>query len=119
MNTTAVIFAIIVRVIDGDTFMVNLPCDIDVICKHIPVRLAHIDTPEIKGKCDSEKQLAQQAKTIAEGMLKTGETLVIANAKRDNYFRLLVEVPKLEWALLEAGVARRYEGKKKVGWCGK
>jgi endonuclease YncB( thermonuclease family) len=116
-NFTAIIFATVVRVIDGDSFVVNLPCDIPVICKNIEVRVAHIDTPELRSKCPAEKLAANEARLMAEKLLPVGSSVAIASPKRDKYFRLLVEVPKVSDALLLNGLARPYEGGKKGGWC--
>lgn len=117
MIYTAILFATIVRVIDGDTLVVNLPCDIDLICSNVPLRVMHIDTPEIRGKCHKEKQLAQQAKAITSSMFKEGSTIIIASAKRDKFYRILADVPALSKRLIDEGFARRYEGGVKSSWC--
>lgn len=115
---TAILFATIVRVVDGDTLIVNLPCDIDILCSDVSVRIEHIDTPEIRGKCPEEKALALQAKEAVKKLLPVGSTITIASPKRDKYFRILADVPKVSAALVDASLARKYEGDKKFGWCG-
>lgn len=114
---TAILFATIVRVVDGDTIVVNLPCDIDVLCSNVPVRIEHIDTPELRGKCDNEKALAKQAKTLVTEMLPKGTTITIAHPKRDKFYRLLADVPRVSKALIDNGLARPYEGGHKDVWC--
>lgn len=123
MQFSAILFATIVSVYDGDTFKVNLPCEMDVICKNIPVRIEHIDTPEIRSVCVDdharayEKILAQQAKDITQKILLPGMVITLAHPKRDKYFRLLAEVPLVTAELMKAGVAHLYEGGKKSSWC--
>jgi micrococcal nuclease len=117
-NLSTVIFATVVRVIDGDSLMVNFPCDIALVCKNIEVRIAHIDTPEMRGHCPAEKQQALLAKELAKDMLPVGSSVSVnTSAKLDKYRRPLVEVPKLSKALLEQGLAKPYEGAKKADWC--
>jgi len=117
-NFTAILFATIVRVVDGDTLIVNLPCDIDILCSDVSVRIEHIDTPEIRGKCPEEKALALQAKEAVKKILPVGTTITIASPKRDKYFRILADVPKVSSALIGLNLARPYEGDKKSNWCG-
>lgn len=45
----------VVYIYDGDTFRVNISSYPDVIGKNMPIRLSGIDTPEIRGKCEKEK----------------------------------------------------------------
>lgn len=116
-SITPIILATVIAVHDGDTFTVNLNCDIDIVCKSIPVRIRHIDTPEINGKCNAEKEKAQQAKLITAKYLAKGSTIVLTVPRRDKYFRLEAEFPALQTALSSAGLAHDYEGGKKVGWC--
>src|SRR5690349_9649717 len=55
---------------DGDTCTVSLPENIPALFgDHITVRLAGIDTPEIKGMCDEEKALAQKARALTQKLM--------------------------------------------------
>ncbi len=54
----------VASIYDGDTFKINLNCSLAVYCEKVPVRVRGVDTPEIKGKTDREKKLAQQARLI-------------------------------------------------------
>jgi len=116
-DVTAIIFATVLRIIDGDSIVVNLPCDVAIVCKAQELRIAHIDTPEIHGHCDEEKAAAQEAKTLVQTLLPIGSTVVVSNAKKEKYGRLLVEIPRVADALLQKGLARKYEGEKKQSWC--
>ena len=114
----------LVRVYDGDTFIINLPNTIpDVFSREISVRIRHIDTAEMKGSSACEKGMAMKAKMITESLLKNAKKITLENVARDKYFRLLadtnvdgVDVGKV---LLDKGYAVQYEGDKKfkVDWC--
>ena len=54
---------------DGDTCAVNLPGLPSVFGEHLLVRLAGIDTPEKRGRCEREKALAQQTQQFLETLL--------------------------------------------------
>ena len=114
--------AIYVRNYDGDTITFNLPNLHPIIGKKIRVRLNGIDTPEIKGKCDKEKYDAEQAREMVEDILKDAEKITLKNMQRGNYFRIasdvIVDGESLADMLIEAGMAIRYNGRKKTHkWC--
>ncbi len=46
----------------------------------ISVRLAGIDTPEINGKCDQEKALAEKARDLVRGILPTARSIDLIDA---------------------------------------
>ena len=114
---------------DGDTITVNLPNSIpDVFGHEIPVRIRHIDTPEIKGNGKCEKEAAQKAKAVVSSLLKNAKRIDLEDVGRDKYFRLLCSVNIttqedkiiiLSQYLLEHGYAVPYEGntKPKTDWC--
>ena len=81
----------IASVYDGDTFKINLNCSLAVYCEKVPVRVLGVDTPEIKGKTQREKELAKQAKEFTKEFLQKGP-VSLANCGRDKYFRLLCDV---------------------------
>ena len=47
----------IISVYDGDTFRVDIDELSDIVGKNIAIRILGIDTPEIRGQCEKEKQL--------------------------------------------------------------
>ena len=104
----------IVSVYDGDTFKINPPCEVDLFCDTVSVRVRGVDTPEIKGKTEREKQLAQKAKKFTQEFLKKGP-ITLTNCGRDKYFRLLCNVQNntgkdLAQALIEANLGYAYQG---------
>jgi len=119
VKAVAIIFATIVRVIDGDTVRVDLPdCNVDLVCKNIEVRFAGIDTPELHSKCPAEKERALKAKAMVEQAFPKGTQFVLADPKKDKYFRILAFAPVVSKQLLDAGLAIPYGGEKKIyDWC--
>lgn len=81
----------IASVYDGDTFKINLNCSLAVYCEKVPVRVRGVDTPEIKGKTEREKKLAQKAKEFTKEFLNQ-EPVNLSDCSRDKYFRLLCDV---------------------------
>jgi len=111
----------IISVYDGDTFRVDIDELSDIVGKNIAIRILGIDTPEIKGQCDKEKQLAIKARDFTRHYLKNASSIQLINLKRDKYFRLLADVyidgKSLAVALLANNLAVRYSGNKKSNWC--
>ena len=81
----------VASVYDGDTFKINLNCSLAVYCEKVPVRVRGVDTPEIKGNTEREKQLARKAKVFTQEFLQKGP-ISLSNCGRDKYFRLLCDV---------------------------
>ena len=114
--------AIYVRNYDGDTITFNLPNLHPIIGKKIRVRLNGLDTPEIRGKCDKEKYNAEQARDMVTDILKDAERIDLKNMGRGKYFRIVADVyvdgENLAEALIDSGMAVKYDGgKKNARWC--
>ena len=109
MLSSAALAADNIRVADGDTFTAK-------------VRISNIDTPEIKGACAYERDLAQRAKAFTGEWLSKGNVVIRQDAKRgtDRYGRMLARVERggkdLGEALIAAGLARPWRGKREP-WC--
>lgn len=90
---------------------------------HIAVRLLGIDTPEIKGQCEREKQLARQARDLARSILSNAKEVHLVQASRgDKYFRLLgrlvADGRDVGDGLVAANLAVPYDGNTKTAkWC--
>lgn len=116
----------VVSVYDGDTLRVNLDCDAPLFCDNMPIRVRGIDAPEIRGKCEAEKQKAIQARNVLRALIeqatKEGRTVVLHEPERGKYFRLVADVTingaSVAQALINQGLARPYDGGKREGWCG-
>ena len=110
----------VVSVYDGDTFKINLNCSLAVYCEKVPVRVLGVDCPEIKGKTEKEKKLAQQAKTFTKNFLDNGP-ISLTNCSRDKYFRLLCRVnnakgQNLADELIKHNLGYAYAGGTKEDW---
>jgi endonuclease YncB( thermonuclease family) len=112
----------IIKVIDGDTFRVDIHELPDIIGKNIRIRILGIDAPEINGKCAFEKELAIKARDFVQMLLDNADSVVLKNLDRGNFFRLLAEVivdgKNLGELLIAKDLAVRYQGKKS-SWCTK
>jgi endonuclease YncB( thermonuclease family) len=111
----------VMRVIDGDTFeaRVHLWPGLDVTTR---VRLRGVDAPELKARCGEERAKAEAAREALRAMLDQGE-VGISRVTLDKYGGRVVAdastsgTPDVSAALLDAGVARRYAGGHRDGWC--
>jgi len=88
------------------------------------VRVNGIDTPEIRGKCEAEKSLARQAKKFIGALLSKANKIDLLKLQRGKNFRIVADVIvdeiNISDALIDAELAVRYDGGKKVkGWCAK
>ena len=114
--------AVYLRNYDGDTITFNLPGLHPIIGEKISIRVNGINTPEIKGKCEKEKYDAQQVQQMVADILKDADQIVLRNMERGKYFRVAADVivdgENLADALIETGMAVRYDtGKKIHKWC--
>jgi len=119
---TTIIVESLTRVYDGDTIYVNIKDWHPVVGRNMPVRIAHIDTPEIRGKCAQEVVLAIKARQHLKKLAANAKKIELFNVKRDMYFRLLADVSidgvDLGRDLLSKGMAVPYEGgTKEKNWC--
>ena len=111
----------VISVYDGDTFRVNIDSLPPLIGKNIPVRLEGVDTPEINGKCQYEKDLALEARDFVRSKLSNAVEILLNDLQRGKYFRIVAKVyidgVSLEEELLQNGLAYQYNGGKKSNWC--
>lgn len=111
----------VTSIYDADTFRINIKDYPPIAGEHIPVRVLGIDAPEIRGKCQKEKLLARKAKQFTVGKLRNAKLIELRNIKRGKYFRVLayvfVDGMSLGDLLIKSGLARTYDGGKRLGWC--
>ena len=67
----------VTSIYDGDTFRGNIEGFPAVIGESMSIRINGIDTPELRGKCDKEKQLARLAKQFTVGRLRAAKSVVL------------------------------------------
>ncbi len=110
----------VVSVYDGDTLTVDAH-PWPQITVRTSVRVDGIDAPEIRGKCDSEKAMAREARELARESV--GERVHLRNVELGKYAgRVIADVftedgRRLADVLIEAGLARVYDGGAREGWC--
>ncbi len=109
------------QVLDGDTVRARAMIWLDQEVR-ITVRLQDVDTPELKGRCSRETELAKRAHQFTRDVLKSG-SIVLTNIRRGKYGgRIVARIANREGldlgeALLKAGFARPYK-KRRRSWCG-
>ena len=103
---------------DGDTCKVKFH-DTPEWAATWSLRFDGFDTPEIRGKCKYEKDVAKVAKRATTEYMKGtwGEPKLYSSGERGKYGRLIVSAPDLRDSLIAANVARPYKGGKRKGWC--
>jgi len=101
--------------------MISIPRMHPLFGDHIPVRLLGIDTPEIRGQCDKEKALAREARDFVRALLSGAKEIRLVEASREKYFRvlgrLIADGEDVSQALVNARLARAYDGGTKEPWC--
>ena len=111
----------VISVYDGDTFRVDIDSLPPIVGKNIPIRLNGVDTPEIQGKCQQEKDLALEARDFVRNKLANAKEIKLTKLKRGKYFRVVADVyfdgVSLEQELLDNELAYKYTGGKKSSWC--
>ena len=111
----------VINVYDGDTFRVNIDSLPPIVGKNIAIRVNGVDTPEIRGKCQYEKNLALKARDFVRGRLANAKEIQLINLQRGKYFRVVANVVvdgvSLERELLDNELAYEYSGGKKLSWC--
>ena len=108
---------------DADTITFDIPSVHPLLGKKISVRLRGIDTPEIRGKCSREKELAKRAQQMVENLLTKARRIDLQNTERGKYFRIVADVivdgKSLTQYLLANKMGYPYMGgkKQKYYWC--
>ena len=101
-----------ITVIDGDT----------ITWKTVRVRLMGFDTPELSGRCNLERRLAQDAKGKLHSLLAAATDIeLVRRADRDQYGRLLawlmIDDRDVGRVLISERLARPYDGGQRMAWC--
>ena len=82
----------VTSIYDGDTFRANIKEYPELIGYRMGIRINGIDTPEMRGKCQKEKNLARAAKQFTVTQLRGAEKIELRNMKRGKYFRIVADV---------------------------
>jgi endonuclease YncB( thermonuclease family) len=104
----------VIKVYDGDTFtMVSKLPHTEGPIYRFSVRMNGIDSPEIKGKTATEKELAKKSRDALSNLI-LGKIVVLKNVSTEKYGRILADVylGELfvnEW-MIENKYAVKYDG---------
>tara|TARA_Y100000992_G_C21009108_1_gene370211 strand:+ start:177 stop:605 length:429 start_codon:yes stop_codon:yes gene_type:complete len=106
---------------DGDTCYVTMPALPKTLSK-MTVRILGIDTPELRGKCSKEKELAMKARIFANNTFREARVIEFKDLKWDKYGGRILSNVYLDGYLyadmiINEQLARPYDGGKKEGWC--
>jgi endonuclease YncB( thermonuclease family) len=107
-------FGKVIKVYDGDTITIASKIEgPNNIIYRFQVRLNGIDSPEIKGGTDHEKQLAHNSKDALSNLIM-GKIVELRNVSTEKYGRVLADVyldslNLCEW-MIEHGYAVKYDG---------
>ncbi len=109
-------------IFDGGTFsaQVQLEQDVNVTVR---VRLINIDTPEMNGQCQYEKQMAVRARDVLAALIPRGTVVELDNIKDDKYLGrinanvFLPDGRDVGLILIDSGLGRPYKGGKRKTWC--
>ena len=110
------------RVVDGDTVVVVATIWLgQTITTH--VRIAGVDTPELRGDCPRERDMAQAARDRLNNLLAPSE-VTLHGVRLGTYAgRVIAEIRDSQGrdvgaVLLAQGLARAYDGRgARPGWC--
>ncbi|MFT6927577.1 MAG: micrococcal nuclease [Psychromonas sp.] len=84
-------------------------------------RVNGVDTPEIRGKSEAEKNNSRLAKKFTVDKLRNGKIIELKNMKRSKYFRIIDDVyidgENLTQLLIKTNHATAYDGGERSSWC--
>lgn len=110
----------LVRVVDGDTIIVNIDGWPPVVGHEIGIRVNGCDTPELRDKRPDIKAMAYRAKETVDAILRRAEVIELHNIGRGKYFRLVADVyadgVSLANILIASGLALPYDGGRRPEW---
>jgi endonuclease YncB( thermonuclease family) len=105
---------------DGDTCTFTLPGVPAALGERVKVRIANIDTPEIKARCPAEERGAIAAREAIVDLLRHAARIDLVLLGRDRYRRILARVladgRDVGELLIARGLARPWEGHRR-SWC--
>jgi micrococcal nuclease len=106
---------------DGDTCYVTVP-SLPEELQSMSIRILGIDTPEIRGECETEKELAKKARELANSLFRSATVIEFKDIDWDKYGgRILTNVyldgQLYSEKLIASGLAKPYFGDKKESWC--
>ncbi|MFH1158658.1 MAG: thermonuclease family protein [Pseudomonadota bacterium] len=114
---------VVLNVLDGDTVSVRIHVWIGQNVE-TNLRIDGIDAPEMKGKCEKERALAEAARLELASLLNDN-LIRIYDVRLEKYAgRVLAQAQTtggidIRRHMLEKGLVRPYHGEKRQPWCSK
>jgi len=115
------VLADVVKVRDGDTLEVRARIWLGQVIG-TKVRLAGVDTPELRGRCRRERHMAEAAREFVARKINDRQ-VTLRDIRYGKYAgRVVARVitargVDLGEALIAAGLGRRYRGRRRGSWC--
>ena len=115
------IAADVIEVIDGDTLRVRARIWLGQEVE-INGRLADVDTPELRGRCEAERDMAVRARGLVAASIDDKPVSLTAIRYGKFAGRIVADVrtaagESLSEALMSAGLGRAYAGRERHQWC--
>lgn len=114
----------ILRVIDGDTVVIEAPYLPQPLKPELHLRINGVDTPEkdSRAHCDSENNLAHGATDFTSKTLEESKSYSVEISSWDKYGGrvlgdVIIDGKRLSDLLIKNKFAREYHGEKKQSWC--
>lgn len=114
----------VLRVLDGDTVVVEAPWIPVELKQEISIRILGIDTPEKGGRaqCPKEAKLGEEATAFAKETIKPGQIVQVNLIQWDKFGgrvngTIFVNGKDFAQMQIDKGFARPYQGEKKKSWC--
>lgn len=110
----------VLSVYDGDTFRANINSLSPILGNNIAIRLANIDTPEMKDKCLNVREKAVKARDFLREKMKQANHIEIRDIMRGKYFRivgtLFLDGIDIGQEMINLKLAKPYKEKRKNKW---
>ncbi|PWK76280.1 thermonuclease family protein [Aminobacter sp. AP02] len=121
-NFAGPVTARVVEVLDGDTFLADAEIWPGQTLR-VNIRIRGIDAPEMKARCQSERDAAHAARAALARLMAEGPVSLSNIGGAKYYGRVLADVSTeageaIAATMLENGLVRTYGGGKRAGWCG-
>ena len=113
--------AFVERVVDGDTLLVRARIWLGQELR-VMVRLSGVDAPEMRARCDTEREMARSARYFVKRLVGQRK-IMLSHIRQGKYAgRVIAEVrdsngSSLSAQLLKARLARPYRRGRRKSWC--
>lgn len=106
---------------DGDTLYIRHP-GLEPELRDLKIRVIGVDTPEIRGDCPREKDLARKAKIYVRERIDQADLIEFCNVSWDKYGERIDAVVRLDGKdlaqdIIENDLGRSYSGGTRLSWC--